>query len=248
MHFLLVNDDGIHAPGIRALCDAAIAAGHRVSICAPDRERSGASHSITITETLQAQKVDYPGAEAAYSTSGSPADCARLGLCLIHEVDAVISGINNGSNIGNACIYSGTVGAATEASMAGVPALASSLLIARERTPEEFADSARLTVQVAEWMMAHPLSRGEIYNLNVPCEAIRGVRAATLCERFLEPDYYCETENQGEYRYDFTQPMAGEIAPESDVALIRQGYATLSKLTWNLLLNAPFADVSDLNR
>ena len=116
MHLMLVNDDGIHAPGIRALCDAAVAAGHRVSICAPDRERSAASHSITLGKSLTARKIDYPGAEVAYAAGGTPADCARLGLYLIPGVDAVISGINNGSNMGGACIYSGTVAAATEAS------------------------------------------------------------------------------------------------------------------------------------
>ena len=104
MHLMLVNDDGIRAPGIRALCAAAVAAGHRVSVCAPDCERSAASHSITLRQGLRAERTDFPGAEVAYAVSGTPADCARLGLYLIPGVDAVISGVNNGSNLGGACI------------------------------------------------------------------------------------------------------------------------------------------------
>ena len=124
MHLMLVNDDGIHAPGIRALCDAATAAGHRVSISAPDRERSAASHAISLADSLKAERIDYPGAGTAFVVNGTPADCARLGLFLIPDVDVVISGVNNGSNMGGACIYSGTVAAATEASMSGTPGLA----------------------------------------------------------------------------------------------------------------------------
>ena len=78
MHLMLVNDDGIHAPGIRALCAAAKACGHRASVCAPDQERSAASHSITLRRPLHAQRVEFPGAEVAYAVDGLPADCARL--------------------------------------------------------------------------------------------------------------------------------------------------------------------------
>ena len=124
MHLMLVNDDGIHAPGIRALCDAAIAAGHKVSLCAPDRERSAASHAITLGAPIKARKIDFPGAEVAYAASGTPADCARLGLYLIPGVDAVLSGVNNGSNMGGACIYSGTVSAATEEETASMHEIA----------------------------------------------------------------------------------------------------------------------------
>ena len=83
MHLMLVNDDGIHAPGIRALCAAAAAAGHRVSLCAPSREQSGASHSMSFWSQLRPEKVDVPGAEAAYAVDATPATCARFGLYLI---------------------------------------------------------------------------------------------------------------------------------------------------------------------
>lgn len=80
MHIMLTNDDGIQAPGIRTLARVLSEAGHRVSACAPDRERSAASHSITLRRALNAERVELPGAEIAYAADGTPADCARLGV------------------------------------------------------------------------------------------------------------------------------------------------------------------------
>ncbi|MGN0801618.1 MAG: 5'/3'-nucleotidase SurE [Candidatus Faecivicinus sp.] len=248
MHLMLVNDDGIHAPGIRALCDAALAAGHRVSVCAPDCERSAASHAITIRGGLRAERIDFPGAETAYAASGTPADCARLGLYLIPGVDAVISGVNNGENQGGACIYSGTVAAAMEASMSGTPALAASLCA---YNTHEYAAAAKLAVRVAEWMLAHPLPRGALYNLNVPAlpyEEIRGVRAAKLASTYLDSPRYVETDTaEGRlYSYIHGVDSVAVNGPETDVMLTRAGYASLTQLTWDLRLNAPDPDPSDI--
>ena len=248
MHLLLVNDDGIHAPGLRALCDAAVAAGHRVSICAPHCERSAASHSITLREPLRAERVDYPGAEIAYAATGTPADCARLGLYLIPNVDAVLSGINNGSNLGGACIYSGTVGAATEASMSGAPALAVSQC---GWNNHEYAAAGKIAMRVLDWMQSHPLARGAIYNLNIPelpYEEILGVRAVRLSPTYLDTPAYNEVIVDGETRYAYTHgtdfiPMTDLTG---DVPTTHAGYATLSKLTWDLRLDADDPDVSDI--
>ena len=247
MHILLVNDDGIHAPGIRTLAQTLASRGHRVSVCAPDRERSAASHSITLREPVTAQKVDLPGAETAYAASGTPADCARLGLYLIPDVELVISGINNGPNLGGACIYSGTVGAATEAAMSGVPALASSLCVFNS---EDYSAAAEVTARVAEWMVGHPLRRGEIYNLNVPPLAygeLRGVRAAVSAPNFLDSAVYreVETENGVVYRYALGENVPIED-PNCDQLLMEAGYATLTRLTWDLRADAEDPDVSAL--
>ena len=248
MHLMLVNDDGIHAPGIRALCDAALAAGHRVSVCAPDCERSAASHAITIRGGMRAERIDFPGAETAYAASGTPADCARLGLYLIPGVDAVISGVNNGENQGGACVYSGTVGAAMEASMSGTPALAASLCA---YNTHEYAAAAKLAVRVAEWMLAHPLPRGALYNLNVPAlpyEEIRGVRAAKLASTYLDSPCYVETDTAEGRLYSYIHGVDSVAVndPETDVMLTRAGYASLTQLTWDMRLNAPDPDPSDI--
>ena len=251
MHLLLVNDDGIHAPGIRALCDAALAAGHKVSICAPDRERSAASHAITLGSPITAKKIDYPGAEVAYAASGTPADCARLGLYLVPGVDAVLSGINNGSNMSGACIYSGTVAAATEASMSGTPALATSICAYGLQNAEDFAAAAKVSVKVVEWMMNYPLPRGCIYNLNVPAlpyEEIKGIRAAVVGASYLDSPAYTEEEVDGEtlYRYTHGVDFAVNMDPDCDILLTGAGYASLSKLTWNLQMQAEAPDASEI--
>ena len=252
MHLMLVNDDGIHAPGIRALCEAALAAGHRVSICAPDRERSAVSHAVTLGGTpLRTEKIDYPGAEVAYAVTGTPADCARLGLYLIPGVDAVLSGVNNGSNMGGACIYSGTVAAATEASMSGTPALAVSICAYGLQNTGDYLPSGKIAVKVCEWMQDHPLPRGCIYNLNVPAlpyEEIKGVRAAALGTTYLDSPNYTEIIVDGEIVYEYKHGVDSVVNtdPNCDVLLTEAGYASLSKVTWNLQMNAEDPDTSGI--
>ena len=254
MHILLTNDDGIHARGIRALADACAAAGHRVSVCAPDRERSAASHSITLRRPLRAVPVDYPGAARAWAVDGTPADCAQLGLFLLRDdpADLLISGINRGMNLGGAGVYSGTVAAAMEASMCGTPALASSLCVSayEGEDREDYGPSARLSVRVAEWMEAHPLPRGALYSLNVPplpYDRIRGLRAARLSPVFLETAEYDVTRDGSDllcrYRGGEGMPMDD---PEYDLSLIDAGWATLTKLTWDFRLNADDGELNEI--
>ena len=248
MHILLVNDDGVFAPGIHALAEVFSRAGHRVSVCAPDRERSAASHSATFTP-IHAAAVDFPFAARAWAVDGTPCDCASLGLFLAKEdapVDMVVSGVNRGMNLGGACVYSGTVGAALEAAMCGAQALAVSLCIdpGKKGADEIYEPAARLALRVAEWMPGRPLPLGVMYNLNVPTlpyEAIRGVVPATLAPVFLDVPLY-EPTGDGGWRYR-GEPRPFEN-PNYDTSRIEQGYATLTKLTWDFRLNA---DDGELN-
>ena len=255
MHILLVNDDGIFAPGIKAIAGALVSAGHRVSVCAPDRERSAAGHSATLSAPLHIKNTDFPGAERAWAVDGTPSDCARLGLFLLKDdpVDMVISGINSGANIGGAAIYSGTVAAATEASMHDVPALAVSLCVKWDDPTcvmnADYTASAKLGARVAEWMMTRPrLPRGAIYSLNVPLgryEDIKGVVPATLCPIFLDEALYRVGRDENGVCYYYT---AGTFPPmddpDYDGVKISEGYATMTKLTWDIRLNA---DDSEIN-
>lgn len=249
MHILLTNDDGIHAPGLRALADGLIAAGHRVSVCAPDRERSAVSHAVAIRRPLFAPEVDYPGAARAWSVDGTPANCASLGLWLTREdpVDMVIAGINFGMNLGGACVYSGTVGAALEAAMCGAQALAVSLSVKDWNSPADFAPAARLAARVAAWMPDHPLPPGCIYNLNLPplpYDEIRGLVAARLAPVFMGDPIYTAV---GEERYSFLRNGPSPLeAADGDAGLIARGYATITKLTWNLRMNADDGELNEI--
>lgn len=145
---LVTNDDGIEAVGLRSLVSAIASAGiARVFVCAPDVERSAISHAVTVHGALEANLVeDVEGAERAYSLSGTPADCVAVGISgdLFSQLKPilVLSGINKGSNVGLHVIYSGTVGAAREALMAGVPSLALSLDWSRDSVDGAFSAAA----------------------------------------------------------------------------------------------------------
>ena len=249
MRVLLTNDDGIHARGIAALAEAFSAAGHRVFVCAPDRERSAVSHSVTIGRPLQAREVAFPHAERAWAADGMPADCASFGLFMCKEagVDLVVSGINRGMNAGGAAVYSGTVGAAMEASMCGTPALAASLYIEPDSTgAEDYAAAARVALRVAEWMPAHPLPLGALYNLNVPempYEQLKGIVAARPAPIFLDEPDYLPTED-GRWRYrGIGRDFAGD---DLDLILLQRGYCTMTKLTWDWRMNAPDDELNDI--
>lgn len=252
MHIMLSNDDGIFAPGIRALCDAAVKAGHRVSVCAPDRERSAAGHAATLVMPLHIKKVDFPGAANAWAADGTPSDCARLGLYLLKDdpVDAVVTGINRGHNLGGACIYSGTVASAMEASMHGTPSLAVSLCTEKRGDGSDYSHAAKLAMRVLAWMMDRPLPRGAIYSLNVPelpYEEIRGLLPGLMAPVFLDEALYEKDEDeQGEcyyYRNGTFPPMDN---PDYDFVRINEGYATITKLTWDLRLNADDSDMREI--
>lgn len=252
MHIMLCNDDGYFAPGIHALCEAAVKAGHRVSVCAPDRERSAAGHAATLVVPLHAKKVDFPGAENAWAADGTPSDCARLGLYLLRNdpVDVVVTGINRGHNLGGACIYSGTVASATEAAMHGVPALAVSLCTYRHDDEDDYSHAARLAMRVLEWMKDRPLPRGAIYSLNVPVlpyDQIKGLMPGLMAPVFLDEALYEEGRDaQGvcyHYKSGTFPPMDN---PDYDLVRINEGYATITKLTWDLRLDADDSDLKEI--
>ena len=247
MRILLVNDDGIFAPGLAALGEALKGAGHTVCVCAPDCERSAASHSITLSRELRVESAALPFADEARSVDGTPADCARLGLWLFPDVDIVMAGINNGSNLGGACIYSGTIGAAMEASMSGTPAMA---LSSCGYNRHEYALAASLSIPAAEWMSRHPLPAGCIYNLNVPdvsSDAFHGIHAASLAPTYLDTPNYLSTERDGKLfcAYRHGTELCSADNPNCDTVLIAQGWATLTQLTYDLRAKMPDPDVSD---
>lgn len=254
MQVLLTNDDGIFAPGLRALGEVFNAAGHRVYVCAPDRERSAASHSVTLSRPLHARPVALDWAERAWAVDGTPADCAHLGLYLARDagIDLVISGINRGMNYGGAGVYSGTVGAALEAAMTGTQALAVSLCVSDYSGEDrnDYGAAARLALRVAAWIMAHPLRRGEMYSLNVPLlpyAQIRGVVPATLAPIFLEDAVYAETEDEQGLCYLYRNgPGLPLDDPGYDVVRIDEGYATMTKLTWDFRLNADDSELGGI--
>ncbi|HEX9024421.1 MAG TPA: 5'/3'-nucleotidase SurE [Geobacteraceae bacterium] len=163
MHIMVTNDDGIHAPGILALSQALGALGE-VTVVAPDRERSAAGHSLTLHSPLRVFEL-RPG---FFAVDGTPTDCVNMGIhsLLPFRPELVVSGINHGPNLGDDITYSGTVAAAMEATLMGIPAIAVSLA---GRDPDgHFAAAAAVSLRVARLVMDRGLPPDTLLNVNVP--------------------------------------------------------------------------------
>ncbi len=180
---LVSNDDGYRAEGIRALADALKDLG-AVTVVAPDRNRSGASNSLTLDMPLRVQETD-PNVFCVLG--GTPTDCVHLAISGLfdYQHDMVVSGVNDGANLGDDVLYSGTVAAAMEGRFLGLPTLAISLCTT-EDSGRHFATGARVARDLVGHLLAHPLERAMILNVNIPdlpFEALRGVRTTRLGKR-----------------------------------------------------------------
>jgi len=166
MNILLTNDDGIYAPGLWALYRQ-LQLKNAVTVVAPDRERSAVGHGITLNEPLRLEKVEVNGGFQGYAVSGTPVDCIRLGILEILDTkpDLAVSGINPGINVGIDINYSGTVAAAREAALYGVPAIALSIQGREER---HYEAAARVAEVLAEIIFKNGLPHGTILNVNLP--------------------------------------------------------------------------------
>jgi 5'-nucleotidase len=163
MHIMVTNDDGIHAPGILALAQALDELG-QVTVVAPDRERSAAGHSLTLHSPLRVFKLR----KGFFAVDGTPTDCVNMGIhsLLPFRPDLVVSGINHGPNLGDDITYSGTVAAAMEATLMGIPAMAVSL--ASHDPDGHFSAAAAVAVRVARQVIANGLPADTFLNVNVP--------------------------------------------------------------------------------
>ena len=228
MHLLLTNDDGIAAAGLNSLAKAALAQGHEVTICAPQTQQSAMSHRLTITNSLMAREYPFEGAKA-YAIDGSPVDCVRVGQYLADgPVDFCLSGINDGENIGTALYYSGTAGAAREASMLNLPAMAIS--IGQLATEEMRMNLANEALKVMMKIKDKPMPRLTFCNINA-----KAIEPRDLCPLVLAQisdsfylDQYVRRVNPRGISYFWIE--AGEqmepAAPDTDVALYKEGYIT----------------------
>ena len=229
VEILITNDDGIHSPAIREL-ELALSDLGTLTIVAPDREMSGQSQAITLNRPLRVQKI----AENSYAIDGTPADCVMVAMLRImkERPSLVISGINRGDNVGDDVLYSGTVAAALEAALQGIPAIAVS---AAPRGSENFAATARFTAVVARRVLDEGLPEGIILNVNFPEHWNGGVRVTcqgrqtgkTVLIENVDPrgrEYYWLHE---ELHHSHTVAQSGVL---TDYQAIEQGFASITPL------------------
>ncbi len=237
MNFLLTNDDGVHARGLSALYDEL---SHEADclVVAPEIEQSAVGHAITISRPLMVKRVRKNGHFFGYSVAGTPADCVKIGINELTEnsVDLVVSGINRGANVGINVIYSGTVSAATEAVILGVPSLAVSLDTHREA---DFTFAARIARKIALFITKNPVLSPLALNVNIPAvppDKIRGIAVvkqgkARLVENF---DKRMDPRDNVYYWLAGETQLADREDEDSDAYALKKGLITITPIQSDL--------------
>ena len=241
MRILISNDDGYRARGILALREALQGLGD-LTVVAPDRNRSGASNSLTLEMPLRVEKAE----DDVYFVQGTPTDCVHLAISGLFpfEPDMVASGINDGSNLGDDVLYSGTVAAATEGRHLGKPAVAFSLNTdgLRGDATRHFATGAHFARLIVERLVAAPLGRATILNVNipnVPVADVKGIKVTRLGNRHRSEAVIRAEDPRGRPLYWIGPAGRGQDAgPGTDFHAVAEGYVSVTPLTVDLTNHA----------
>lgn len=222
---LIINDDGIHAPGIKHLWKSLVD-DFDLTIVAPASEKSGMGIAITVREPLHIDQVLWEKETPAWKINGTPADCVRLGISVIlkQKPDLIVSGINQGSNTGTTILSSGTVGAVIEGALRNVPGIAFSC---EDFFSPNYSIVEKYIAPIVRHMLDNPLRQGSLLNVNFPkTESIKGIRLARQGKgRWMEnPDERMHPEGKP-YYWMGGKWLEYEEYEDSDVAFLKQGYA-----------------------
>lgn len=244
MNILLTNDDGIYADGLLALYQSLREKGHHVVVVAPHTQQSAVGHAITVSDPLKVSYIEIEARIAGYAVQGTPADCIKIAVnaLLDKKPDMVLSGINQGANTGNHIIYSGTVSAATEATMFRIPSIAVSLDVSLlSERKHDFTHAARFATTLCDIVKQHGgLPVGTLLNVNVPGSEphhIKGVKIGKQA-RFQHADVY---EKRIDPRNRVYYWLKGEEVvvtdpPEidTDYRLLKEGYIVITPIQYDL--------------
>jgi 5'-nucleotidase len=239
LKILVCNDDGIHAKGIQVLAERLAREGdHEVYVVAPDRERSATGHSLTLHKPLRVEAVEMPGkVKAGWSTTGTPSDCVKLAVSeLIGTApDIVISGINNGPNLGSEILYSGTVAAAMEGAYLGIPSVAVSLFTGEQR---HFDTAAEVVARLLKVFPKAHLSAKTLININVPSIPVSEVKGVMLTEtgvRMYKDYFEKRTDPRGRVYYWLAGSAVDEgEAESSDAWAVLNKFVSLTPVAFNM--------------
>ncbi|MEW6356213.1 MAG: 5'/3'-nucleotidase SurE [Planctomycetota bacterium] len=249
MRILLTNDDGIHAPGLLALKNV-LAGTAAVDVVAPIAEQSAVGHSITLHRPLRVIEIERDGDFIGYGVNGAPADCVKLALAelLKERPDMVVSGINLGANVGVNVLYSGTVAAAVEGAMVGIPSLAASIEIGDR---PQFDAAARIVGDLIRRLPLAELDQHVILNVNVPAvlpSEIKGIRVTRQSTRPPEEAFDRRTDPRGGGYYWITADFDG-LAEEdgTDFNALRDGYVSITPMHFDMTCHALLPRLSKWN-
>jgi 5'-nucleotidase len=231
MHILISNDDGLDARGIRLLTERIAADVDRVTVVAPDRDRSGASNSLTLDRPIRVERREA----GVFKVYGTPTDCVHIGITglLDDEPDMVISGINAGANLGDDVLYSGTVAAAMEGRFLGLPAMAVSLVYGNGG-PHHFESGARAASILMNRLIEEPLPADTILNVNVPdrpWNEIEGFETTRLGHRHRSEDVIPIEDPRGRQFYWIGAPGGEQDSGAgTDFSAVRRGFVSVTPI------------------
>lgn len=236
MRILLTNDDGIYAKGLSSLYEE-ISQEAECLIVAPEIEQSAVGHAITISRPLMVRRAMKNGSFLGYAVLGTPADCVKIGIKELAEkpVDLVVSGINRGSNAGINVIYSGTVSAATEALIMGIPAIAISLDTHKEA---DFTYAAKFARKMVRLIINNPIIQSNAINVNIPClpaEQIKGVCVVRQGKSNIIETFEKRVDpRENTYYWISAGSVSASDAKDTDVAALAAGFITITPLQYDL--------------
>lgn len=241
MRILISNDDGYFAPGLAALAEALGELGE-ITVVAPERDRSGASNSLTLDRPLSLRKAT----NGFYFVNGTPTDCVHLAVTGMfeHLPDIVVSGINHGANMGDDTIYSGTVAAATEGFLLGVPSIAVSL---NSQSSNDFSGAARVARSIVERFIRDPFNEPVLLNVNVPnvpYERIRGMQVTRLGKRHKAEPLVRDTTPRGDTVF-WIGPAgkAADAGQGTDFHAVEHDFVSITPLRMDLTHNGQMPGV-----
>lgn len=250
MRILLTNDDGVHADGLFALKRALSGVGE-VTVVAPERQQSATGHAITLHKPLRLSPVTLRDGSPALASSGTPSDCAALGILEVMggDVDLVVSGINHGPNLGWDVHYSGTVSAAIEACIIGKPAVA--LSVASWEKDVHWEAAASCAARLAVWLQTHPLPPSTILNVNapnLPASEVKGSRVTAQGRRQYVDRIEKRADPVGRPYYWLGGSLADEARQSeagSDVRAVADGFLSITPIHLDLTAYALMPSLQD---
>ncbi|MGF1671163.1 MAG: 5'/3'-nucleotidase SurE [Balneolaceae bacterium] len=243
---LVCNDDGIFSPGIKALAEVADEFGD-VEIVAPDRQQSAVGHAITVSTPLRSRPFRIDNRFNGQAVTGTPADSVKLAhnQLLSRKPDLVVSGINHGSNAGINILYSGTVSAATEGTILGLPSIAISCTDFSENA--DLSGSKEASRKVIGYVLNHGLPRGVTLNLNVPPGSLKEIKWARQANsRYIEEFEGRMDPNNRSYYWLTGKFELLETDDDNDIAILEKGFASLTPIQYDLTSYSLLRDLREI--
>ena len=227
---LITNDDGYNAKGIRALVEAVSSMGE-IIVVAPDRPQSGMGHAITVNDPIRCYETDFFKDIKAYCCTGTPVDCVKMGLYLLKDrtPDLILSGINHGSNVSTNVLYSGTMAAAVEGALEGIPSIGFSLTTYSSNA--DFSSSIMYIKQIVNKVISTGIKKGTCLNVNIPDveeNLINGIQICRQGRAFWDDTFDKRTDPLGKDYYWLTGSFSSkEQGEDADINYLKNNYITV---------------------